>query len=154
MATKLKAAAMVTQAGIFSLVGDGFDQRLSEVIKNPSAATLFLPKDRRMPSRSRWIAFTGQSYGSVSVDDGAAKALCEKGKSLLPAGIKKVKGTFKAGEMIDIQTSGGSLIARGLTNYSADEISAISGCKSAEIPLKLGQKRFDEVVHRNNLVLV
>ena len=152
METKLKAAEMVTQAGICALIGDGYNQRLSEVLNNEKMATLFLPSSRKMSSRSSWIAFTGQSNGTITIDEGAQKALVEKGKSLLPAGIKEVTGEFKPGDKVDIQARSGKVVARGLVNYSSHEIKLIAGCKTSEIASRIGEKRFDEAVHRDNLV--
>jgi len=153
MSTKLKAAEMVTRAGIPALIGDGFNQSLLTVLKDESRATLFLPSDKKIPSRQRWIAFTGQSAGSVAVDAGASKAITEKGKSLLAAGITKVNGRFNAGDMVDIVDPRGDVIAKGLVNFSADEVEAIRGCKTAEVERKLGAIRFNEVILRDNMVV-
>jgi glutamate 5-kinase len=153
MSTKLKAAQMVTRAGIPALIGDGFEQRLLTVLKDEARATLFLPAEHKMRPTQRWIAFAGQPAGSVTVDAGAAKALTERGKSLLAAGITAVSGNFKAGDMVDI-TSGKSAIAKGLVNFTAEELESIKGCKSAEIAQKLGAVKFDEVIHRDNLVIL
>jgi glutamate 5-kinase len=154
MSTKLKAAEIVTRAGIFALIGNGYDQRLADVLNNEKCATLFLPSSRRMSSRHRWIAFTGQSKGSIIVDDGASKAIHEKGKSLLPAGVKQINGVFKSGDKVEIQRQDGKVIGRGLVNFSSDELAIIKGCKSSEVSSKLGQKQFDEVIHRDNLVVL
>lgn len=154
MSTKLKAAEIATRAGIHVLIGDGFDQRLADVLSNPGSATLFLPQPRRMSSRHRWIAFAGQSSGTIVIDDGAGKAIVELGKSLLPAGIREVIGSFKAGDNVEINTENGITIARGLTNYDADEIRRIKHLKTSEIEECLGCKKFDEVVHRDNLVVL
>jgi len=154
MQTKLKAAQMVTRAGIHALIGDGFEQRLLTVLKDETRATLFLPEQRKMRSTQRWIAFAGQSAGSVTVDDGARRAIAERGKSLLAAGITGVFGNFKAGDMIDIADAGKNAVARGLVNFTAEELELIRGCKSAEIAQKLGAVKFDEVIHRDNLVVL
>lgn len=154
MSTKLKAAEMVTRAGIFALVGDGFDQRLTDLLIRQDTATLFLPLEHRMNSRQRWIAFSGIAAGTLIIDDGAQKAIKAKGKSLLPAGIKEVKGSFKTGDMVDISCQDGQVLAKGLVNYSAEEIRKIRGFKTAEISKFLGKKEFDEVIHRDNLVLL
>lgn len=154
MTTKLKAAEMATRAGIYSLIGDGFDQRLTDVLTKEQCSTLFLPSGRRMSSRQKWIAFTGQTKGVISVDDGAGKAIIERGKSLLPAGIINTAGNFKAGDKVEIRSKDGRLIAGGLVNYSSDDIRVIKGCKSSEIASRLGKKSFDEVIHRDNLVLM
>ncbi|MFW6244677.1 MAG: glutamate 5-kinase [Fibrobacterota bacterium] len=154
MATKLKAADMVTRAGTFALIGDGFNQRLLSVLSDQSCATLFMPSEKKMSSRHRWIAFSGQSTGSVTVDEGASHALLKKGKSLLAAGIISVKGSFKTGDMVDIHDSTGDVIARGMVNFNAQELEEIRGCKTSEIEKKLGEIRFNEVIHRDNLVVI
>jgi glutamate 5-kinase len=154
MSSKIKAADMATRAGIATLIGDGYHRRLTEVLSGGENGTLFLPFRRRMSSRHRWIAFSGSSLGALIVDDGAKRAVLEKGKSLLPAGIREVDGLFKAGDNIDIRSFDGTVFARGLVNYSADEIRTIKGCKSSEIEAHLGKKEFDEVVHRDNLVIL
>jgi glutamate 5-kinase len=153
MSTKLKAAEMVTRAGIPALIGDGFNRRLSTVLKDEACATLFLPSAKKIPSRRRWIAFTGQSAGSVTVDCGASAAITEQGKSLLAAGITAVGGKFNAGDMVDILDSAGNAIAKGLINFSADEVEAIRGCKTAEVKKKLGAVRFNEAILRDNMVV-
>jgi len=154
MSTKLKAAEIVNRAGIYALIGDGFDQRLTDLLTREDCATLFLPFSEKMCSRHRWIAFSGQISGTLRVDEGARKALIEKGKSLLPAGITDVKGSFKAGDMVEIITVDGKAIARGLANYSAENMKMICGCKSSEISDRLGHKNFDEAIHRDNIVLI
>jgi glutamate 5-kinase len=157
MITKLRAADTVTKAGICAIIGDGFTRGLLDVLKDPAAGTIFLPSPKIMPSKSRWIAFTGASEGSVFVDEGARTAVVEKGKSLLPAGVKKVAGSFKEGAMVDVRLEeSGKVIARGLCNYSSAEIEKIMGCKTAEIGerLCLEQKAFDEVIHRDNMVVI
>lgn len=154
MSSKLKAAEMVTSAGIFYLIGDGFMGRLIDILSKEKCATLFLPSNRKMSSHHRWIAFSGNPQGTLVVDDGAQEALREKGKSLLPAGIKNVTGSFKAGDNVEIKTLNGIAIGRGLVNYSSDEIRRIMGCKTAEIAALLGSKEFDEVIHRDNLAVL
>jgi glutamate 5-kinase len=153
MSTKLKAAEMVTRAGIPALIGDGFNQRLLTVLKDESCATLFLPSDKKIPSRRRWIAFTGQPAGSVTVDAGASRVITEQGKSLLAAGITAVSGRFNAGDTVNIVNQRGDVIARGLVNFSAEEVEAIRGCKTAEVKKKLGAIRFNEVILRDNMVV-
>jgi glutamate 5-kinase len=154
MVTKLRAAASVTKAGISAIIGDGYNHRLLEVLKEPSLGTLFLPAAKRMTSLHRWIAFTQKSAGSISVDAGAYKAMSEKGKSLLPAGITGIKGTYSAGSTVDIKTPDGIIFARGITNYSSDDTRIIKGRNTRELRELLGDSTFDEVIHRNNLVLV
>jgi len=154
MSTKLKAAQIVTRAGIYALIGDGFDQRLLTVLNNENCATLFMPCEQKMPSKSRWIAFTGHSAGGITVDEGACKAITQKGKSLLAAGITNVNGNFKTGDMVDIFNIDGEIIARGMANFTAAEIELIRGDKSEQIEKKLGAIKFNEIIHRDNLVVL
>jgi glutamate 5-kinase len=154
MSTKLRAAAMVTRAGIIALIGDGYHRTLTDVLSDPRAGTIFLPGKKKMSSRHRWIAFAGQPRGTITIDDGAVRAITEKGKSLLPAGIQKITGTFKAGDMVVIQNVKKDAVGRGLVNYSSVEADKIAGCKTADIAIRLGQKTFDELIHRDNLVIL
>ena len=154
MITKLKAAETVTKAGIVALIGDGFSKTLLEVLKDPDASTIFLPSGKAMSSKRRWIAFTGQSSGTLTIDKGACKAIVEKGKSLLPAGIKKISGEFNPGDTVDLADEENHTVARGLINYSSKEIEKIMGCRTSDIIQRLGQKTFDEVIHRDNLVIL
>ena len=154
MITKLRAAETVTKAGICAIIGDGFQATLLDVLTMPSAGTVFLPSKKIMPARHRWIAFTGKSEGVLLVDDGARKAIVEKGKSLLPAGVIKISGSFHPGAMVDVCDERKSPVARGMVNYSSEDILKIAGCKTSEIQQRLGQKTFDEVIHRDNLVVL
>jgi glutamate 5-kinase len=154
MSSKLKASDMVTRAGIAALIGDGFNHRLLDVLSSEECATLFLPEKRKMSFHHRWMAFSGAPQGILVVDDGAQRAIIDKGKSLLPAGVKQVSGTFKAGDNVDIRSGEGTVFARGLVNYSAEEIKSIAGRRSSEIEQRLGKKEFDEVIHRDNLVVL
>ncbi|MCK5861593.1 MAG: glutamate 5-kinase, partial [Candidatus Hydrogenedentes bacterium] len=104
-----------------------------------------------MSHRKRWIAFGRTTTGTLYIDAGAHNALLHKGKSLLPAGIVRVEGKFSAGAAVRIVTGEGCAIARGLTNYSSENIDAIKGRKSTEIAAILGGKDFDEVIHRDNM---
>ena len=154
MSTKLKAAEMVTRAGIPALIGDGYSQNLLTVLKDQNCATLFLPSEKKMSSKDRWLAFTGQSAGAIVVDEGACAAITNKGKSLLAAGIKDVSGSFRAGDTVDIKCEKRGVIAKGLANFPSQEVLLIRGCKTGEIREKLGKVQFDEVIHRDNLVLM
>ncbi len=154
MVTKLRAAAMVTKAGIRAIIGDGYNAGLATVLHDESAGTLFSPSDKRMPARRRWIAFTGKSKGTLTVDAGAHKALTKSGKSLLPAGIRTVSGSFTVGDTVDIIDTKGKLFARGLVNYRAGDIDKIKGLQTEKIEVILGEMPFEEIIHRNNLALV
>lgn len=154
MKTKLRAADMVTRAGICAMVGDGYTRGLLKVLADSEAGTLFLPLPKKMGARACWLAFSGQVAGVLTIDAGAERALVERGKSLLPAGVITVTGGFKIGDTVEIKNGQGLLLARGLVNYSAADIGIIKGCKTVEIEQRLGQKTFDEVIHRDNLVRV
>jgi glutamate 5-kinase len=154
MATKLRAAEMVTRAGLHALIGDGFHRTLLDVLSDPAAGTVFLPAERKIPSRHRWIAFTGRPSGIIVVDQGAQTAIVEKSKSLLAAGVRAIIGTFRVGDMVAIQNEKGQAIGRGLVNYSSEDAERIAGCKTADIASRLGSKTFDELIHRDNLVVL
>jgi glutamate 5-kinase len=152
MATKLRAAEMVCKAGITVIIGDGYDNDLISVINNSILGTLFCPQRDRMNSRDRFIAFTDEIEGVICVDDGAKNAVVS-GKSLLPAGILAVCGTFDEGAAVSIENDG-IVFAKGITDYSSEEIAKIKGRKSSEIEHVLGFCRCDFAVHRNNTVIL
>ncbi len=151
--SKLEAARMVTESGEAMIVADGrMPNVLTRLLDGEDLGTLFLPAVKKMPSRSRWIGAV-RPVGVIFVDQGAADALVAKNKSLLPAGIVKVSGAFDRGDVVAIQAPEGETIARGLCNYSAADIERIRGKKTAEVRALLAEAAYDEVVHRDNLVL-
>ncbi|MCF6155741.1 MAG: glutamate 5-kinase [Candidatus Brocadia sp.] len=156
MQTKLEAAAVVTNAGESVIIANGrTDGVLKKIVQGEHIGTLFLPKEERMSSRKRWIGYTIKPKGKVYVDDGAMHALRDKGKSLLASGIVTVEGTFSKGDIISICGKGnGAVVARGLTNYSSEEIERIKGCSTSHIAKVLGYKLYDEVIHRDNMVIL
>jgi glutamate 5-kinase len=113
-----------------------------------------VPRDDRLAARKRWIAFAVPPQGRLTVDAGARKALTEKGKSLLPSGLVEIAGDFRAGEVVALTEPEGAEFARGLVNYDADELRKIRGAKTTDIEKALGYKGLDEVVHRDNLVVL
>jgi glutamate 5-kinase len=116
--------------------------------------TLFLPKEQQLNSRKHWIAHTLKAKGQLILDDGAVEALVRRGKSLLPAGIKTVRGEFEAGDSVACLDLSEREIAKGLVNYSSQAIAKIMGLKTTEIQHTLGYKDYDEIIHRDNLVIV
>ena len=114
--------------------------------------TLFLPGEK-MGSRKHWIGYTLRPAGFIDVDEGAAKALCGGGKSLLPSGIVDVSGEFERGEMIEIRGPNGT-IARGLAGYSAQDLRSIRGSSTHQIAETLGYIHAPEAVHRDDMTLV
>jgi glutamate 5-kinase len=154
METKLKAAEMLNHAGIHTVIGDGYHHRLGEVLADNTVCTLFLASAKKMSLKNRWIAFAGRRCGLLLVDNGARTALVEKNKSLLPAGVISIEGNFKVGDMVEIAGDDRKPFAAGMVNYDTVELEKIKGKKTVEISNLLGSKSFDEVVHRDNLVIV
>jgi len=154
MASKLTAAAMVTRAGEVAVIANCSAPRVLErLLAGEKLGTVFVPARRRMTSRQRWIGQAARAAGRIVVDDGAARALVSGGKSLLPSGITAVAGRFERGDMIAVFDAAGREIARGLTNYSSQQIDAIKGLKTSAIARQLGEKPYDEVIHRNNMTV-
>jgi glutamate 5-kinase len=154
MSSKLEAVQMVTRAGEAAVIANGRRKNvLTDLLDGRRVGTLFLPSAGKMTSRQRWLAFTARPRGRLVIDDGAARALTEKGKSLLASGITELTGEFKAGDLVTIADAGGGEIARGLTNYDAASLRKIRGRKSSEFKKILGEKPYDEVVHRDNMAL-
>lgn len=154
MITKLQAAEIAMSAGINMVIADGYQENiLKRILSGEVAGTFFCAPEGHLNSRKRWIAFAQKVKGALTVDDGAEKALKIQGKSLLPIGITQVRGEFNCGEAVSIFSARGSEIARGLVNYSSQELSRIMGCRSVEIASILGYSGEEEVVHRDNLVL-
>ncbi|HHT9129933.1 MAG TPA: glutamate 5-kinase, partial [Candidatus Brocadiaceae bacterium] len=155
MQTKLEAASVVTNAGEAVIIANGrMDNVLKRIVQCENIGTLFLPKEEKLASRKRWIGYTIKPKGKIYVDDGAMCALTEKGKSLLASGIVSVEGSFSKGDIISICTKkNGVIFARGFTNYSSEEIGKIKGCGTSHITKTLGYKLYDEVIHRDNMVV-
>jgi glutamate 5-kinase len=155
MKTKLTAARIACAAGLECVIANGHRAGvLRDVIDGKGPMTRFLPEAAALSHRKRWIAFGRTTRGALTVDDGARTAIVEKGRSLLAAGITAVDGSFPVGSSIRLQDRRNCDIAIGLVNYSSEEINLIKGCKSGEIEAILGHKDFDEVIHRDNLVLL
>ena len=154
MASKLEAARSATLAGEAALIANADVPRVLErIFDGEAVGTLFLPNTRRMRSRKRWLRFGSRPKGTLHVDAGARDALAERGKSLLPSGITEVSGAFNRGDLVAVCDSDGREFARGLTNYAAEEIAAIRGRRSSDINRLLGEAPYQEVIHRDHLVL-
>ncbi len=155
MQTKLEAARSATEAGEAALIADGAEEEiLLRIMRGERVGTLFLPTRKRLRSYKRWIRFGSRPRGAVAVDQGARRALCQAGKSLLASGVSAVEGQFSSGDVIRIKGPDGEEFARGLSNYSAAEIERIKGLRTQQIEAVLGYKYYDEVVHRDNLALI
>ena len=154
MASKIKAAQKVAAGGVPTIIANGLKPEiLTQIFSGEEEGTLFLPRQAPLCSRKHWIAFTKSPKGEIVIDQGAEKALMEKGKSLLPSGIKGVKGRFRLGNSVLLMSESGREIAVGMVNYDSSDIIKIMGAKSTEIEARLGFKHDDEVIHRDNLVL-
>src|SRR3990172_3793045 len=127
---------------------------LTNLLNGEKVGTYFKPNKERLSSKKGWIAYGLKSKGAVYLDDGAVKALTTQGKSLLPSGIIKVEGHFDIGDAVSCINKEGKKIAKGLTNYSSQDIDRIKGKKTSEIEKVLGYKYSDEVIHRDNLTVV
>ncbi|MBP5404273.1 MAG: glutamate 5-kinase [Elusimicrobiaceae bacterium] len=154
MKTKLEAAKIVTRSGAAMVISYGKQTGAISALWGPQyKGTLFLPT-ADLPGRKLWLAYATNVSGGVRVNAGAVKALQEKGSSLLPIGVIGVAGEFERGDAISILDEKDHEIARGLSNYSSEECAKLAGCASADIAKKIGSKNYDEVVHRDNIVLL
>ena len=154
MLSKIRTAKKVTQSGIPMVIANGLKPNvLGKLFQGRDLGTLFLPGRERMHSRKCWIAFTLKEEGRIMVDKGAAGAICKHGKSLLPIGILEVEGDFRAGAAVSCVDPDGVSFAQGLVNYGASDIRILKGLKTSQIEKALGHKDYDEVIHRDNLVI-
>ena len=154
MATKVAAARIATSCGIPLVLLHGQQpEGVLASLRGEAIGTTFLPVETRLEGRKRWLAWGGTPAGRLRLDAGAARAVLEQGRSLLPAGVQAVEGRFEAGDLVALLAPDGREVARGLVNYGAEELGRVAGCQSAEIEARLGSKPYDEAVHRNNMVL-
>jgi glutamate 5-kinase len=155
MLTKLRAARLAARSGAFTvIVGGRIEHAISRLRQGDVIGTLLLPEQGRMAARKQWIASHLQTRGKLTLDDGAVKVLRQGGRSLLPVGVKAIAGQFRRGEMVSCVDLNGREIARGLVNYDADEARAIAGRSSDRIADVLGYVSDEEMIHRDNLVVV
>jgi glutamate 5-kinase len=154
MLSKVQAGRKVTAAGIPMVIANGESPDiLLRLFKGESFGTFFVPKKEKLASRKCWIAFTLKPKGILKIDDGAAEAVLKHGKSLLPSGIIDIEGEFGVGASVCFAKNGEEPFGCGLVNYSSLEIRKIKGLKSTRIKEILGNKPYDEVIHRDNLVI-
>jgi glutamate 5-kinase len=155
MYSKVIAAKKATSFGVpVHIVSGRKYGNIIAVLEGKSIGTYFEAISHRVTSRKGWIAYATRSKGNLYIDSGAVKALIQNGKSLLPSGIKKVEGDFDIGDAVYCIDENGQRIAKGLVNYSSCEIRLIKGKKSSEIDKILGYKYSDEIIHRDNLVIL
>lgn len=155
MQSKIKAAKMVATGGGGSFIGPGRQQDvIDRLFGGDPIGTFFLPKPEKMQSRKHWIAYTLKPKGELVLDGGACRALVKGGKSLLPSGIIEIRGRFGVGAAVQCLNESGELVAIGLANYNSADIDKVKGVRTSEIENILGFKDSDEIIHRDNLVII
>lgn len=155
MAAKVSAANLAGRGGVPTVIADGKTPGLlSRILAGEEIGTIFLPYADRIRPRKRWIALRARSFGAIRVDAGAQRAIVERGASLLPVGIVEVEGRFSIGARVDIQDESGRAFAVGLVSYSSDEIALMKGKRRADFQHVLGYKYVNEIVHRDDMVLL
>ena len=155
MATKIEAARLVTSSGMAMVMCHGLaEDAVLKAACGHAVGTLFHPAAEKLEARKRWMLGAISHRGEVMVDGGAARALGQQNRSLLPAGIKSVKGDFRRGDIVYVLDPGGRRIACGIANYHSSDVARIQGAQSDDILPILGYHYGKEVVHRNNLVLL
>lgn len=155
MASKVASVRIATRTGIPAIVAPGREPKvLEQVLAGQDVGTLFIPPKRELTPRRHWIAYGAKPAGAVIVDDGAARAVSQHHKSLLPAGIVAVEGEFRVGDTVAIATRDGAELARGLVAYDAEDLKRLCGVKSDAIEGILGWRGADEAIHRDDLVVL
>lgn len=154
MYTKLMAARMCMASGIPMIIANSREKNIiRKIVAGEKRGTMFIPNVDGIQAKKHWIAFGSLSHGKIKIDKGAAQAILEHGKSLLPSGIVDVKGEFERGSVVSVISGRNREIARGMANYSSEEINLIKGKHSDEIEDVLGSKDYDVVIHRDNLAI-
>ncbi len=154
MASKLAAAHLAGSVGENCIIASGRDpQVLLKILRGEPVGTLILPQANQVPAWKRWIGFTARPRGKLLLDPGAVAAVVRQGCSLLAAGVTEVQGNFAKGDVVRLCNAQGEELARGLVNYPADQLRRIRGLKSHQIAAALGHCPYEEVIHRDNLVL-
>ena len=156
MATKIQAAKAATSSGINLVIASGTEKNaIPRIVNGENIGTLFVSRENRLQFRKRWLAFGARIQGSVVVDAGCAEAIHKAGGcSILPAGVVAVEGCFEPGSTISVKDGDGHELARGLSHYSSEELEKIKGCKSCDIEDIIGHKNYDEIIHRDDLVIL
>lgn len=155
MQSKIRAAKMVSSGGGCSFIGPGREETiLQQLFSGEMIGTFFLPAQDKIKPRKQWIAHVLHPKGMLVLDEGACRAIATEGGSLLPTGICEVRGEFGVGDAVHCLDPDGKRIAAGLSNYSSEDIETIKQHCSDEIEKLLGMKDYDEVIHRDNLVVL
>ncbi|MBR1923654.1 MAG: glutamate 5-kinase [Ruminobacter sp.] len=155
MATKLQAAEIATRSGIEVIIASGDDPKIIEsIVEGDYIGTSFSPESSPLEARKAWILAGPKPKCSIIIDDGAVKALMKKGSSLLPKGIVDISGEFLRGDVVNIVSLDGKVIARGVSRYTSAEIKAVARHNSEEIESILGYEHGQVAVHRDDLVVL
>ncbi len=155
MAAKVSAARLASHWNVPTIIADGTEPTtLRRILAGEPIGTMFVPREKKLTARKKWIAVRAKSRGVIRVDNGARSALSRKGASLLPSGILDVEGRFAIGSRVDVQDESGEVFAVGLVSYAADDIRRLRGKRIAEIESVLGYVYVKEIVHRNDMVLL
>ena len=155
MRSKLRAARLATAAGESVLMAGGEQADvLDAIFRAEPVGTLFLPHNTTMPAWKRWLGYAARPRGRLVVDAGARQAVESKGRSLLPIGVLQVVGSFGKGDVVALCDAAGQEFARGLTNYSSSAAERLRGLRSEQVRELLGELPYEEVIHRDNLVVV
>ena len=156
MASKLRAARVLSASGIPVVIASGLSRRsILDILGGRDTGTLILPRRTgKLRSRKMWIAYAMNAHGTILVDDGARKVLMEGGKSLLPAGVTGARGRFRPGDAVSIADRRGRVFARGIARWSGEQVDRGKGKRSAEVRTLLGPETPAEVVHRDDLTIL
>jgi glutamate 5-kinase len=152
MRTKIEAAKIATTGGAHMVIADGRVPHPVSRIKDGAVCTWFLTGSNPITARKKWIAGSLEARGALTIDAGALSAI-QSGKSLLPAGVKKIEGNFSRGDCVLIRDEHNAEVGRGLVNYDADDAQKIAGRNSRDIEALLGMPRRAEIIHRDDMVL-
>ncbi len=156
MASKLRAARVLSASGIPVVIASGLSRRsILDILGGRDTGTLILPRRTgKLRSRKMWIAYAMNAHGTILVDGGARKVLMEGGKSLLPAGVTGARGRFRPGDAVSIADRRGRVFARGIARWSSEQVDRGKGKRSAEVRTLLGPETPAEVVHRDDLTIL
>jgi len=151
MASKLSAARMASWSGVRAVIAKAAQPGvLVDAVNGVGVGTTFLPSSRNLPARKLWIGFATNVEGALVVDDGARRALVERGTSLLPAGITEVLGEFVEGDVVEVRDASGLVVARGIALCDADVLRAVRGKRTTDLPADVAH----EAIHRDDLLVL
>lgn len=154
MASKLNAARIATTAGENVIIASGREPRsLQRILAGESVGTMIVAQGKSITPRKRWIGFSAQPCGRLTIDNGARHAIAQQGRSLLAIGIVQVDGQFRKGDLVTLCDQAGTEIGRGLSNYQVEDLQRIRGLHSERIAQVLGHRPYEEVIHRNNMAV-